>query len=469
MREEHVTNNLHRGRFGPVVAIVSVGVLVLGACGDDSDDSSSAGDSTSAESTTAANATTPADSAPPADAGSGPDTFSYFGQTQNTTIVGTLETLAANECATANAAAPLKADATDGATWDQQLQLVAGQGALSNMSMAAGTPSLMKEFIDAGLVLNISDALEELGVADKILPSAASTIKSLYDNEDMYALPTELNIEGFWYNKQMLTDNGIEPPATWDDLVAAAATLDAAGIQPFVAAGQDGWPVTRLVGDYIARSLGPDALQKVADGQAKLTDPEYVAAADEVAKLGDAGYFGDAPGSIDYNTAMNQFLTGGGAFFYMGSWAVSNFNDLEQNKIGVDNVGFAPFPAVDGGAGSIDQVPANAGIPVMFTTNNYGETTKQWLKCVVENYGDTVLSESGVVTGFAIDSPPADLSPLTKTVQDTINNAGGSFLWFEAAFTPEGTTVSQTNGGGLASGALGGQEFMELVQKANEG
>ena len=109
---------------------------------------------------------------------------------------------------------------------------------------------------------------------------------------------------------------------TWDDLVAAAATLHAAGVQPFAAAGKDGWPVTRLVGDYIVRDLGPDALQKVADGDAKLTDPEYVAAADAVAELGKAGYFGEAVGSVDYNAAMNQFLTGGAALFYMGSWAL---------------------------------------------------------------------------------------------------------------------------------------------------
>ncbi|GAA1958029.1 ABC transporter substrate-binding protein [Agromyces allii] len=430
-----------RRRLLPLGALLGAGALALTACGPADGGSSAGGDD---------------------------KTFTYLGQTENTTIVKTLETLGGDQCAAEEKAAPLTTDSIAGTQWDQKLQLLAGQGALSDMSMAAGTPSLMQQFIDAGQVQDLSKALDDLGVADKILPAAESTIKALYGGDTLYALPTELNIEGFWYNKQLLADNGIEAPTTWGDLVDAAATLDAAGVQPFAAAGKDGWPVTRLVGDYIVRDLGPDALKKVADGDAKLTDPEYVAAADAVAELGKAGYFGDAVGSVDYNAAMNQFLTGGAAFFYMGSWALANFNDAEQNQIGVDNVGFAQFPDVEGGAGSIDQVPANVGIPVMLSTNGYTDTTADWLKCIAENYGDTVLADSGVVSGFALENPPADLPETTQTVQDVIANAPSSVLWFEALFTSKGTTVSQTNGGGLGNGTLTGAEFMDLVQSAND-
>ncbi|KQP54136.1 ABC transporter substrate-binding protein [Agreia sp. Leaf283] len=430
-----ITARRARRRNLSIVAAVGVGVIALTGC-------SGGGASSSKE-------------------------FTYLGQTQNTAISGTLDILAKDQCAAAEKAAPLKADAIDGTTWDQQLQLLAGQDALSDMSMAGGTPSLMQEFIDSGKVLNLSETFEKEGLEGRVLPAAESTIKALYGGGDLYALPTEFNIEGFWYNKQLLADNGIEAPVTWDDLVDAAATLDANGVQPFVAAGKDGWPITRLVGDYIARDLGPDALQKVADGDASLTDPEYVAAADAVAELGTEGYFGPAAGSIDYNTALNQFLTGGGAFFYMGSWALAAFNDPEQNKIGVDNIGFAPFPAVEGGAGSIDQVPANVGIPVMFTEKGYDDDVAQWLDCVTANYGDVALNEFGQVTGFVVNNPPADQPALTQEVQDIIADAPSSVLWFEAAFTPEATSVSQKNGGGLASGTLTGEAFMKLVQDAN--
>jgi raffinose/stachyose/melibiose transport system substrate-binding protein len=434
------------GRLLPVMAIVGASAFVLAGCSGDSDNGGNDNDSGNAASD---------------------GEFSVLSQTQNTVIAGTLEALAGDQCETANETASLKVDSVDGTTWDQQLQVLAGNNALSDFGMAGGTPSLMQEFIEADLVVNLSEELEKLGVADRIVPAAESTIKALYGEDSMYALPTELNIEGFWYNKQLLEDAGVEPPTTWDELGEAAATLQDAGVQPFVAAGKDGWPVTRLVGNYLFRSLGADALQKVADGEASLTDSEYVEAADAVAEFGAEGYFGDAAGSIDYNTAMNQFLTGGGAFFYMGSWALGNFNDSAQNKIGVENIGYLPFPAVEGGAGSADEVPANVGIPTMFTTNGWDEGSAEWLECIATGYGDTALSEFGQVTGFVVENPPAEQSELTTTVQEVIADAPGSVLWFEAAFSPEATTVSQTNGGGLATGTLSGQEFMELVQAAN--
>ena len=432
-------------RLLPLGAALGVGAVLLTACG-------------------------PAQGGGQAGGGGESGKFTYFGQTENTTIIGTVEALAEDQCAAANEAAPLESDSIPGAQWDQQLQLLAGQNALSNFGMAAGTPSLMNEFIDAGQVLNLSEELEKLGVEGKVLPAAESTVKALYGREDLYALPTEFNIEGFWYNKQLLEENGIEPPATWDELADAVDTLAAAGVQPLAAAGKDGWPVTRLVGNYILRDLGPDALQKVADGDASLTDPEYVAGADAVAELGAAGAFGDAPGSIDYNGAMNQFLTGEAAFFYMGSWALGNFNDPEQNQVGEENIGFLPFPDVEGGAGSADQVPANVGIPTMFTTANYDEeTTGEWVKCIVENYGDVAFTEFGVVPGLEITADTSEAPALTQTVQEVIANAPSSVLWFEAHFTPEATTVSQQSGGALASGQLSGADFMQSVQAANEG
>jgi raffinose/stachyose/melibiose transport system substrate-binding protein len=399
---------------------------------------------------------------------SGSSEFTYLSSNQNTTISGTIEALSSTGCVDAAEAAPLSADEIDGTTFDQQLQILASQDALSSMSMAPGTPSIMKELIDADKVLNLSEVMEELEISDAILPAAEATLKALYDSEDLYAVPTEYNIEGFWYNKELLDQAGADVPTTWDELVDAAAALDSAGIQPFVSAGagNDGWAVSRLIGNYIMRDLGADALQKVADGEAKLTDPEYVAGAEAVAELGSAGYFGAAPGSLDYNAAMSQFLTGGGAFFYMGSWAVSNFNDTEQNQIGVDNIGYFAFPEVEGGEGSINEVPANAGQPAMFTTGGYDDDAKAWVKCILEGYGNTALGEFGQVTGFRVTETPADQSELTTLVQEKIEEAESSVLWFEAKFSAEATTVSQSNAGSVAAGSTSGADFMDRVQAA---
>ena len=47
-------------------------------------------------------------------------------------------------------------------------------------------------------------------------PAAASTVEQVYGG--MYSMPYQYNIEGIFYNKEILADNGIEEPETWDDL-----------------------------------------------------------------------------------------------------------------------------------------------------------------------------------------------------------------------------------------------------------
>ena len=113
----------------------------------------------------------------------------------------------------------------------------------------AGTP--LKELIDAGKVVDIGAELQKLGVADCIEESAANLLRGLSATDSYYDLPLGLNIEGFWYNKAIFEENGIEVPVTWDDLTAACDTLLAKGIQPIAAGGADKWPLSRLVNAYV--------------------------------------------------------------------------------------------------------------------------------------------------------------------------------------------------------------------------
>ena len=87
---------------------------------------------------------------------------------------------------------------------------------------------------------------------------------------------------------------------------------------------------------------------------------------------------------------------------YMGSWVLANFDDTAQNKIGADNIGFMPFPAVRAARGSIDQYPANVGLPDDVHAKKYDTKVGDWLKCIAENYGSTALKDQGSISGFKV-------------------------------------------------------------------
>ncbi|MFJ3445740.1 ABC transporter substrate-binding protein [Streptomyces sp. NPDC086081] len=398
-------------------------------------------------------------------ASAAPKDFSYLSVTENTTVKTALTTMSKGACRMANEALPLKVETVPQASLDQKLQLLAGQNALPVQFAAGNAPALTQQLAKSGKVADLEAKLKQLGVENQLEPAAVSTIKALYGGK-LLVLPYEYNIEGVFYNKKIFADHGLKVPGSWDELTKAAAKLQAKGVQPFSASGQQGWPLTRLISGYLYRSLGPDALQKVADGKAKLTDPEYVKAAEEIAALGKKGYFGKGVGSIDYDTAMNQFLTGKAAMFYMGSWALANISDSKQNKVGADNVGFMPFPAVAGGKGSIDQYPSNVGLGITLGAKSFDEKTGDWVACIAKNYGSTALKDHGSISGFKVNTEVKDANEVTTQVRDTISSSKQNVLWFEALFSTKATTVSQTNAASLVGGSMKPEQFMQTVQGA---
>ncbi|QOR48085.1 extracellular solute-binding protein [Trueperella pecoris] len=66
------------------------------------------------------------------------------------------------------------------------------------------------------------------------------------------ALPYSVMSSAVIYNKQIFADQGLEVPRTWDELIAVAEHLKAAGIDPFYATFKDDWTVGQGWFDYAA-------------------------------------------------------------------------------------------------------------------------------------------------------------------------------------------------------------------------
>lgn len=464
-------------RAGAIIG--ALGLLVAacssdGSTGDAAEASeASTGSSTaseaSAEASTESSAAAEASAEPAMESdafsGNDEDSFTILTNAENQQTAPILETLAGGVCSAQNDALPLEASAIPQGDLDAQIQLLASQDGLPAMFSAAGTPSEGAKLWNAGKLVDFEEALSELGALDSVEPAAISTIEKLYGGAFNF-LPYQFNIEGIFYNKALFEEHGISEPQTWDELVAANETFKAAGLTPMAASGEQGWPITRLISGHIFRSLGPDALKKVQDGEAKLTDPEYVASAQAIADLGAAGYFGENVTSLDYNGATNEFLTGNAAMIYMGTWLLGNINDPEQNLLdgGAEAVGFMPYPAVEGGAGSIDQYPANVGLPATFSSDAFGPKTADWLKCIAENFGSTAMSDFGTITGFKLNTPVDDVPQLTQDIQDRIANGGESVLWMEALFNAKAGQDSSGNVPLLVTGKMSAEEFMSILQ-----
>ncbi|MFD2355241.1 extracellular solute-binding protein [Nonomuraea ferruginea] len=85
---------------------------------------------------------------------------------------------------------------------------------------------VLKQQVDAGLIKDIS--------ADVDLTNFTTASMAAYQFDGKtYALPTDIGMVGFWYNKKHFEKAGIaEPPTTWTGFLDAVKKLKAAGDHP---------------------------------------------------------------------------------------------------------------------------------------------------------------------------------------------------------------------------------------------
>lgn len=326
----------------------------------------------------------------------------------------------------------------------------------------AGTPLI--DLIDAGLVLNVGEKLKGIGVYDRLDPSAVDFLTGLTGTEDLYDLPLGQNIEGFWYNKSLFEQAGITTaPTTWDEMLADADKLMAAGIQPFAVGGADMWPSTRLINAYVIRKLGTGAMEKAYRGEIKYTDPGIVEAAKMLQDMVNKGYFGKGATTVDQNTAANMVMAGEAAIIYNGSWYVSSLQS-DANPAGEDGIGFFNIPAVTGGLGVATESSMNCGTILALSNDKYDEVTEGWLKYFVEHAADYAIKEQGTQRGYVIDAYPDDLSNYSKLVADEIKKSTASATWFEAAMNSELSQVAQENVQSLMNADMTPEEYAQSLQ-----
>ena len=74
-------------------------------------------------------------------------------------------------------------------------------------------------------------------------------------NGKQYAIPYNVGVVGFWYNKELFKQAGISsPPKTWPQFLATISKLKAADITPIAIGGRDRWP-DAFYWDYLAVKL----------------------------------------------------------------------------------------------------------------------------------------------------------------------------------------------------------------------
>ncbi|WP_337060856.1 extracellular solute-binding protein [Kineococcus sp. G2] len=200
-------------------------------------------------------------------------------------------------------------------------------------------PGLGGELIDAGLSMDLTEAYEQRGWTDRFSEAALSSV-TRYGG--YHGVPWTVQGEGIFYNKELFEQAGItSEPTTYEELVAAADKLVAAGITPIEFGGTVNWHVMRLLDSLIETKCGAETADALNTGEASWADQPCVTEAFTELKTWGEKYINEGFMGISNDDSSQLFYSGDAAMALEGSWFDAN---VVENGMDPANVGIFPFP-----------------------------------------------------------------------------------------------------------------------------
>lgn len=178
-------------------------------------------------------------------------------------------------------------------------------------------------------------------VSELIPKKYLDTIDIKLSNGQPWMLPYQITSDAVWYNAAEHPEIKKNPPATWDEWIAAMNKIKGSGEAPLAAdgdvAGYNAYYFTTL----LLREDGPGALEKVAkdkSGQA-WRQPDVLAAAEKVEQLVDGGYLIKGYRASKFPAQQQKWANNKAAFLFMGSWLPT-----ESSTYAAEGFDYASFP-----------------------------------------------------------------------------------------------------------------------------
>lgn len=280
-----------------------------------------------------------------------------------------------------------------------------------------------------------------------------------------FAVPFMAVSHGIYYNVDLFKKHNLEIPQTWEELLAVAEKLKAAGVIPFANGSKDEWDMNEIVFMNLLPNFigGRDARLEYETGQVPFNDEKMVSAFQ--ALQDSAPYLPVGQEGVSYYDAQQLFLLGRAAMFFGGSWDVAFFVASEPD---FEWSVFAT-PAPEGRPQVVCFHP-DAGLGLN-AASPHKEAGLAFLKWVTSAEAAQILADE--IPGFY----PLNVNPIqiqSKHANDFYALSEGKevdarFVWpVLQAGEPNGYLLTQTAALAVVKGSMTPQEAADYLQEGLE-
>lgn len=291
--------------------------------------------------------------------------------------------------------------------------------------------------VEAGYVMDISDDVSAE------LEAVGGAVAPWQYQDKTYGLPFNFGIEGFWYNKELFEQAGIDaPPTTLDELYDDIELLKDAGIAPIAVGAGDKWPAAHYWYNFALKSCSPEVLQK-AQSDYDFSDDCFVEAGELLQEFIDTEPFNEGylatSAQQGAGSSAGLLATGEVAMELMGHWNPGVMGGILAEETGGEAVapeflGWFNFPGIDGAQG--DPTAALGGGDGFSCAAWAPPECVELLKYISSVEVQTAFGESGAGVPVTKGSEVGISDPNLLQVLDGLHNASYVQLWLDTAYGP---------------------------------
>ncbi len=286
-------------------------------------------------------------------------------------------------------------------------------------------------FVDEGKYLDLSGQSEWW---DRLFPSMKEACTDVKTG-NQYRVCTNMTMAGFFYNKEMLDEMGLEIPRQWDDFVTVLETIkkEKPDVIPWFIFGSEAWHLGHLIEfiphGYVKSTLGTIDAKKAMlnNDQSSLRfgepDGPMAVFASKMLELQDKGLINEDVLTATSDNCVQDFVNGKAAMFSNGMWVISSL--LEANPDMADKIGFAPYPAYMPDSKPVVLSAEDSGYSISATTEHKEEAIEflnfLFLPENQKKYSEAAKAPSAFTDVTADWAPETIVKEVSAAVDSAVN------------------------------------------------
>jgi multiple sugar transport system substrate-binding protein/raffinose/stachyose/melibiose transport system substrate-binding protein len=348
---------------------------------------------------------------------------------------------------------------------DGKLQTAVNSGDMPDIFMARGGGKLA-DIVAAGKVKDLTDLIDDdVKTAFGDAPFSAFTVDG-----KVYGMPTSVLPGGIFYSKDLFEQAGITAePTTMDELDDAVAKLKDAGIQPIALGAKAAWPAAHWYYFFALRSCSQETIEALTTDP-DFTDPCWLDAAENLEEFAGTEPFHEGFLTTDpqegASSSAGLIANHQAGMELMGAWNVGVIASLTPDAKPLPDLGWFPFPAVDGGEG--DPTAMMGGVDGYACSNDSPEACEDFLNFVSQQEWQEKYAVAFQTIPANQDALGAVTDPALQPLMEAYGKAAYVSLWLDTALGQNVGNALNTGVVDMLAGKGDAQKIVDGVVTAAE-